>query len=73
LSACAKPPPEIVVRTVIARPKLPGFSVRPCDPPVRLPDSDLPAEKIVPLWGADRAALKSCEARRAAAVKAVGG
>ena len=53
------------------RPALPGEARRACPPPVDLPDRDLSDREVTAGWGADRAALVACEARRAAAVAAI--
>lgn len=50
---------------------LPEAAKRACAKPVMLPDTDLSSGEVVTKWGADRAALVTCEQRRAAAVAAV--
>lgn len=71
-SACSpadpKPAPVIVTRT--AKPVVPPASRVPCvvgD----LPDRDMPEREVTTRWGSDRTEIKSCEARRAAAVAAI--
>lgn len=60
------------MRTQLVRPAIPPALQKPCAAPVALPDRDLTASEIVPLWGRDRTALKACEGRRAALVEAWG-
>jgi hypothetical protein len=72
-SACSTIKPVPTVRTVIVRPTVPAAARQPCAAPVRLPDRDLSAIEVTTNWGRDRAALKQCEARRAAAVRAIEG
>lgn len=61
------------MRTELVRIQLPGVARRPCDAPAALPDRDLTEAEITGLWGGDRAALRACEKRRAAAVRAAEG
>lgn len=73
LSACASSPDEPVVITELVKPILPSEARKPCPPPSALPEEGgLSEAQVVSLWGADRVNLKTCEARRAAAVNAVG-
>lgn len=65
-STSDKPVPT--VRTVIAEREVPAEAKKPCAAPVRIPDRDLAERETVTLWGADRTALRICEARRSAAV-----
>lgn len=65
------PPPEPIVRTEFVKPTLPPLATQPCPVPVRIPDRDVPAGEVTTLWAKDRAALRSCEARRKAAVSAL--
>ena len=68
-SACStNPKPGPVVRTVFLKPELPAEAKIRCPAPVTLPDRDLAEQEAASLWGRDRAALRICEARRAAAV-----
>jgi hypothetical protein len=55
----------------IITPSLPAESRRICAKPVTLPDRAITSREVTSLWGQDRAALSTCEARRSAAVKAV--
>lgn len=76
VSGCASSPaepPALVVRTVTIPPALPEAVRTPCDPPVSLPDAALTARQTASLWGRDRTALKTCEARRAAIITAIDG
>ena len=66
-STSSKPP---VIRTEIVRPVLPASAKVACTDPVRLPDRALGQGETTTYWGRDRAALRQCEVRRAAAVKA---
>lgn len=50
---------------------LPEAARQPCADPRKLPDRDLTSREVATNWGADRAALATCETRRAAAVAAV--
>ena len=66
------PKPAPVIRTVYVKLKLPPAARVPCNPPVAMPR---PARKLTDKetgddWGADRASLRICEQRRAAAVAA---
>jgi hypothetical protein len=55
----------------IITPSLPAESRKACAKPVTLPDRAITSREVTSLWGQDRAALSTCEARRSAAVKAV--
>ncbi|GAA0600182.1 hypothetical protein GCM10008943_14230 [Paenochrobactrum glaciei] len=68
---CSTTTPSQIVRTQISQPNIPAQALKPCDDPVALPDRALSAKELTPLWGKDRAALKECEAKRAALVAAV--
>jgi hypothetical protein len=56
--------------TRLVTPAVPAASRVPCRAPVVLPDRDLTAGETITLWGRDRAELRICETRRAAAVMA---
>ena len=56
-----------------ATPEIPAAARVPCPPPSSLPDRSLSEAEATGLWGRDRANLRSCEVRRAAAVEAVTG
>lgn len=58
------------IRTEFQRGEVPAEARKPCDKPMTLPDRDLSAKELTPLWGKDRAALIACDARRAAAIAA---
>jgi hypothetical protein len=60
-----------VLVTRLAKPTLPASALTPCSSPVPLPDRSLTAGETVKFWGRDRAALRICEARRAAAVRSL--
>ncbi|MBB4955351.1 hypothetical protein H4S14_003387 [Agrobacterium vitis] len=62
----SKEPP--VVKTVYVERDIPAAAKTRCDAPVTLPDRDLTDKETASRWGADRTALRICEARRAAAV-----
>lgn len=72
-SACSTAPDKPTVKVEFLRPELPASSRQPCADPVRLPARDLTAAEVTTSWGRDRAGLRICEARRAAAVAAVEG
>jgi hypothetical protein len=57
-----------VLKTVYVERELPAAARQKCDDPVLLPDRDLTDKETASKWGADRKALRVCEARRAAAV-----
>jgi hypothetical protein len=57
----------------LVRPQLPAAARQPCAAPVSLPDRDLGAAEVTSAWGRDRANLRVCEGRRAAAVAAIEG
>ncbi len=59
---------EPVVRTVIVERETPPEAKKTCAAPVTLPDRRLSEPETQSYWGADRTALRVCEARRAAAV-----
>lgn len=61
------------VITSMVKPEVPPTARQKCDDPVVLPDRDLSEPESTALWGRDRAALRSCEPRRAAAVRAADG
>lgn len=54
-------------------PEIPATARTPCAPPSLLPDRSLTEAEVTGFWGKDRAALRVCEERRAAAVAAVTG
>jgi hypothetical protein len=60
-----------VVAAKLIRPAPPAAALVACSSPVPLPDRNLDAGETVSLWGRDRAALRICEARRAAAAAAL--
>ncbi len=68
--ACLPVEREPIVRTVIVTPEIPAEAKLKCAQPVTLPDRDLTGSETVSFWGRDRAALRICETRRAAAVGA---
>jgi hypothetical protein len=73
-SACSTAPsPDPVVKLELARPVLPTTARHPCASPVSLADRDLDAAEVTSAWGRDRANLRICEGRRAAAVAAIDG
>lgn len=55
------------------RPELPAVARQRCAEPAALPDRDMTASEVTNGWGRDRANLRICETRRAAAVAAVEG
>jgi hypothetical protein len=57
-----------VVKTVYVEREVPAAAKVKCADPVLLPDRDLTDKETASKWGADRTALRVCEARRAAAV-----
>lgn len=65
-SISADTPP--VVKTVYVEREVPEASKVPCAAPVSLPDRRLSEPESATYWGQDRTALRTCEARRAAAV-----
>lgn len=71
VSACSQTSPEPTVRVEMQRPVLPDAARQACADPRQLPDRDLSSREVATNWGADRAALRICETRRAAAVAAV--
>jgi hypothetical protein len=72
-SGCSTKPAEPTVKVEFIRPELSAVARQRCADPVRLPDRDMTAGEVTTSWGRDRAALRSCETRRAAAVSAVDG
>lgn len=73
-SGCSTAPdPEPTVKVEFLRPELPVAARQRCADPVRLPDRDMTASEVTTSWGRDRANLRICETRRAAAVAAVDG
>lgn len=70
-SACSTAPIEPTVKLKLMRPALPTIARMRCSDPVILPDRAINAAETTSLWGRDRAALRACEAGRAAAVAAV--
>lgn len=68
VSACSTADPEPRVVTQIVYPEIPAAARAPCPPPSSLPDRRLSEAEATGLWGRDRANLRSCEVRRAAAV-----
>ncbi|WP_248312092.1 hypothetical protein [Bosea sp. BK604] len=69
VSACSTPDKPIV-RTEFIRPAIPAEARQHCADPVSLPDRALKAQEVTSLWSRDRAGLRICEQRRAAAVSA---
>jgi len=61
------------VKVEFIRPQLPAAARQRCAEPAVLPDRDLTASEVTNGWGRDRANLRICETRRAAAVAAVDG
>ncbi len=72
-SACSTTPVEPTVKLELVKPELPEAARQRCADPLRLPDRDMTAAEVTSNWGRDRAALRICETRRAAAVAAVDG
>ncbi len=70
-SACSHDKGKPVIRVFYPTVAIPDSARRPCDRPSELPDRDLTSREVTSKWGADRAALLTCETRRAAAVAAV--
>lgn len=68
-STNAESPP--VVKTVYVEREVPAAAKVQCAPPVPLPDRRLNERETQTYWGKDRTALRTCEARRAAAVSGV--
>lgn len=68
-SACStSDKPVAVVKTVYAERETPAAAKVPCADPVTLPDRKLTETEASNYWGTDRTNLRTCEARRAAAV-----
>jgi hypothetical protein len=61
------------VKAELVRPTLPPGAAEPCAAPVALPDRKLTERETTTYWGRDRAALRTCETRRAALVQAIEG
>jgi hypothetical protein len=61
------------VKVEFIKPVLPPAARAACADPVALPDRDMSASEVTTSWGRDRASLRICETRRAAAVAAVDG
>ena len=61
------------VLTKIIRTDVPVSARTRCPDPVTTPDRFVPEREATDLWARDRAALRTCESRRAAAVRAADG
>lgn len=61
------------MRTELVKPQVPASARRACAAPVALPDRDMNAAEVTSVMGQDRAALRACETRRAAAIAAIDG
>jgi hypothetical protein len=61
------------VMAKMLKPEVPATARQKCADPVQLPDRDLSEREATDYWSRDRAALRSCEPRRAAAVRAADG
>lgn len=73
-SGCSTAPdPEPTVKVELIRPEIPAVARQRCAEPATLPDRDMTASEVTNSWGRDRANLRICETRRAAAVAAVDG
>ena len=73
-SGCSTAPdPKPTVKLELVKPELPVAARQHCAAPVSLPDRDMTASEVTTSWGRDRASLRICETRRAAAVAAVDG
>ncbi|MBB4016719.1 hypothetical protein GGR16_001725 [Chelatococcus caeni] len=72
-SGCSTAPGDPVIRTELVRPSLPPAAREPCPAPVPLPDRSITSGEVTRWWGRDRAELRACEQRRAAAVAAIDG
>jgi hypothetical protein len=74
-SACSTTAEKIepTVKLEFIKPTLPASARKRCADPVEAPDRDLPEGEATDLWNIDRANLRICETRRAAAVVAVDG
>lgn len=74
-SGCSTAPdePKPTVRTEFVRPAAPAIARQPCTAPVTLPDRDVTEAEATSAWGRDRASLRQCETRRAAAIAAIDG
>jgi len=70
-SACSPVDPKPVIRVVEKTVTVPASARQACARPTTLPDRDMTSGEVTVKWGADRAALATCETRRAAAVAAV--
>lgn len=71
VSACSHDEKKPVIRVYYPSVTIPDSARRPCDQPSDLPDRDMTSREVTSKWGADRAALLTCETKRAAAVAAV--
>ena len=67
-SACSTNDKPAVLKTVYAEREIPPAAKVPCADPVVLPDRKLSETEAANYWGTDRTNLRTCEARRAAAV-----
>lgn len=73
-SGCSTAPPvKPTVQVEFIRPSLPAAARQRCAEPVLSPDRDITEAEVASGWGRDRASLRECESRRAAAVAAVDG
>ncbi|MDQ0454639.1 hypothetical protein [Rhizobium paknamense] len=57
-----------MIRTAFIEREVPALAKIRCADPVPLPDRTLSEAEATRFWGSDRTALRTCEARRAAAV-----
>lgn len=75
VSACSTSAEKVepIVKLEFVKPALPASSRKRCADPVEAPDRDLLEGEATDLWNTDRANLRICETRRAAAVAAVDG
>jgi len=67
-SACSTSDRETIVVPQFVERETPAEAKIPCPAPVTLPERDLSEKEASDFWGADRTALRVCEARRSAAV-----
>ena len=70
LSGCVSSADPVVITRVV-KPEVPEVARTACAAPIGLPDRRITAREAVTLWGRDRASLRECEAKRAAAVGAM--
>lgn len=71
-AACSSSDPEPPqVRLVEVPREVPAEARKPCDPPVTVPKRDYRQREVVTFWNRDRAALRTCERRRALAAGGV--